>query len=137
MTWMNEEWYNDKIKSSLDPDWVRSFLNDTIILLSVILKYSNYPLWVQKLVSAYEPMIDAKDRTFARFLLDIPFVPQEVLHMLRDLCVEPDRLVICFFVYSPYDFNGLMQQYASGVHHSTRICHATRTTTGRCDEDPS
>ncbi|KAI5124287.1 hypothetical protein M0805_005134 [Coniferiporia weirii] len=77
--WMNEEWYNDKIRSSRDPDW-----------------RPNYPTWVQKLVTAYEPLIDSKHRTFSRFLLDIPLVPQEVLFMLRDLCVEPDRMQVGF-----------------------------------------
>ncbi|KAL5492454.1 hypothetical protein ACEPAI_3901 [Sanghuangporus weigelae] len=79
VTWMNEEWYNDKIKSSREPDW-----------------YPIYPLWVQKLVNAYEPMIDAKDRTLSKFLLDIPFIPQEVLNLLRDLCVEHDRMQVGF-----------------------------------------
>ncbi|THH09925.1 hypothetical protein EW145_g1681 [Phellinidium pouzarii] len=77
--WMNEEWYNDQIRNSRNPD-----------------HYHNYPIWVQKLVSAYEPLIDAKDRSFSRFLLDIPSVPQEVLLMLRDLCVEPDRMQVGF-----------------------------------------
>lgn len=79
VTWMNEEWYNDKIKGAKYPDW-----------------YPAYPLWVQKLVTAYEPMIDTKDRTFSRFLLDIPLVPPETLKLLRDLCVEPDRMQVGF-----------------------------------------
>ncbi|KAH8111033.1 Symplekin tight junction protein C terminal-domain-containing protein [Phellopilus nigrolimitatus] len=77
--WMNEEWYNDKLRSARNPDW-----------------HQNYPIWVQKIVTVYEPLIDAKDRTFARFLLDIPLVPEDVLFMLRDLCVEPDRMQVGF-----------------------------------------
>ena len=54
-------------------------------------KSDNYVIWVQKLVTAYEPLIDAKDRAFSRFLLDIPQVPPEVLQILRDISVEPER----------------------------------------------
>jgi symplekin len=53
-------------------------------------------IWVQKLVTAYEPMIDSRDRTFSHFLLNIPLVPQGVLTMLRDLCLEPDRRQVGF-----------------------------------------
>ncbi|TDL24074.1 hypothetical protein BD410DRAFT_767966 [Rickenella mellea] len=79
ITWMNEEWFNDRIQQSEDPNWRQ-----------------NYPTWVHHLVSRYEPLLDAKDRTFARFLLDIPLVPPDVLNLLRDLCIDQERMQVGF-----------------------------------------
>ncbi|KAG1746647.1 Symplekin tight junction protein C terminal-domain-containing protein [Suillus paluster] len=66
-TWMNEEWYND-------------------------------------LVSTYQTVLegkpegkpDGKDKAFARFLLDLPSVPPDVLGLLRDLSVDPDKMHVGF-----------------------------------------
>lgn len=88
---MNEEWYNDRIRTERDPNWVCFLLYFDGRVLLKMSQYHNYPIWLQKLLNAYEPLLDAKDRTFSRFLLDIPHVPQEVLLLLRDLCLEPDR----------------------------------------------
>lgn len=79
LIWMNEEWYNDTIRASENPNWFR-----------------NYPVWVEKLVTAYETLLDNKDRTLSRFLLDIPSVPQSSFIMLRDLCCEKDRMQVGF-----------------------------------------
>ncbi|KDQ61760.1 hypothetical protein JAAARDRAFT_204204 [Jaapia argillacea MUCL 33604] len=73
ITWMNEEWYNDQIRESAD--W-----------------RPNYDIWLNQIVAAYQTHMDAKDKAFARFLLDIPSVPGDVLGLLRDLCLEPDRM---------------------------------------------
>jgi symplekin len=35
-----------------------------------------------------------KDKAFARFLLDLPSIPSDLLDLLRDLCVDSSRLVI-------------------------------------------
>ena len=50
-----------------------------------------YGIWLNKLIQAYEPSLDAKDRTFPRFLLNIPHVSQDILTLLRILCQEADR----------------------------------------------
>ncbi|RPD64406.1 hypothetical protein L226DRAFT_506092 [Lentinus tigrinus ALCF2SS1-7] len=73
-TWMNEEWYNDRVQQTQDPDW-----------------QSNYETWLNQIVAAYQTHAEGKDRTFSRFLLDLPDVPQDVLNLLRESCVEPER----------------------------------------------
>ncbi|KAJ7634117.1 Symplekin tight junction protein C terminal-domain-containing protein [Mycena polygramma] len=81
-TWMNEEWYNDRIQLEVDPDW-----------------RPNYDTWLNQIVASYQTLLDGKDRTFSRFLLDLPAVPEDVLGLLRELCVDtnsPDRMQVGF-----------------------------------------
>ncbi|KAJ6581382.1 Symplekin tight junction protein C terminal-domain-containing protein [Mycena capillaripes] len=81
-TWMNEEWYNDRIQLEADPDW-----------------RPNYDAWLNQIVASYQTLLDGKDRTFSRFLLDLPAVPEDVLGLLRELCVDtnsPDRMQVGF-----------------------------------------
>ncbi|KAJ6518677.1 Symplekin tight junction protein C terminal-domain-containing protein [Mycena sanguinolenta] len=81
-TWMNEEWYNDRIQLETDPDW-----------------RPNYDAWLNQIVASYQTLLDGKDRTFSRFLLDLPAVPEDVLGLLRELCVDansPDRMQVGF-----------------------------------------
>ncbi|GLB41805.1 putative symplekin tight junction protein C terminal [Lyophyllum shimeji] len=81
-TWMNEEWYNDQIRLAEDPNWL-----------------PNYDTWLNQIVASYQALLDGKDRTFARFLLDLPTVPSDVLGLLRDLChdsTSPDKMHIGF-----------------------------------------
>ncbi|KAH9888832.1 Symplekin tight junction protein C terminal-domain-containing protein [Cubamyces lactineus] len=73
-TWMNEEWYNDRIRRQHDREW-----------------QPNYETWLNQVVAAYQTHTDGKDRTFSRFLLDLPHVPQDILTLMRESCVEPDR----------------------------------------------
>ncbi|TFY68492.1 hypothetical protein EVJ58_g962 [Rhodofomes roseus] len=73
-TWMNEEWYNDRIQEGRDRSWP-----------------PNYETWLNQIVAAYQTHLDGKDRTFSRFLLDLPHVPPDVLHLMRDSCTEADR----------------------------------------------
>lgn len=37
--------------------------------------------------------MDGKDKTFARFLLDLPSVPVDVHGLLRELCLDADKSV--------------------------------------------
>ncbi|XP_006461965.1 hypothetical protein AGABI2DRAFT_206048, partial [Agaricus bisporus var. bisporus H97] len=80
-TWMNEEWYNDQIRSKKDEGW-----------------RPNYDIWLNRIVASYQTLLDGRDRTFSRFLLDLPTVPPDVLGLLRDLCVDDsgDKVTIGF-----------------------------------------
>ncbi|KAG6336042.1 hypothetical protein ID866_3041 [Astraeus odoratus] len=85
--WMNEEWYNDRIRTAADPNW-----------------RPNYESWLNQIVSTYQTILenkadgkpDNKDRAFSRFLLDLPVVPSDVLDMLRELAVESDKMHVGF-----------------------------------------
>ncbi|KAH7927832.1 hypothetical protein BV22DRAFT_1031314 [Leucogyrophana mollusca] len=86
-TWMNEEWYNDRIRRVDDPDW-----------------RGNYDSWLNHIVSTYQTVLeeksegkpDNKDKAFARFLLDLPAVPSDVMALLRDFSVDPDKMHVGF-----------------------------------------
>ncbi|KAF8141630.1 Symplekin tight junction protein C terminal-domain-containing protein [Boletus edulis] len=88
-TWMNEEWYNDRIRVANGSNW-----------------RPNYDSWLNQLVSSYQTMLeskaegkpDNKDKAFAKFLLDLPSIPVDVLDLLRDLSVDPenDRMHVGF-----------------------------------------
>ncbi|KAF9482650.1 hypothetical protein BDN70DRAFT_874838 [Pholiota conissans] len=81
-TWMNEEWYNDQIRIGIDRDW-----------------RPNYETWLNQIVALYQTVLDGKDKTFARFLLDLPSIPPDVLDLLRDLCTDSsssDRMQVGF-----------------------------------------
>ncbi|KIM53908.1 hypothetical protein SCLCIDRAFT_1222437 [Scleroderma citrinum Foug A] len=86
-TWMNEEWYNDRIRTAADPNW-----------------RPNYESWLNQIVSTYQTALegkaegkpDSKDKAFSRFLLDLPDVPSDVLDMLRELSVESDKMHVGF-----------------------------------------
>lgn len=93
-----------------DPHWVR-----TMSLLSLIkfcqrqgFQRPNYELWLNQVVSTYQTVLegkpegkpDGRDKAFARFLLDLPSVPPDVLGLLRDLSVDPDKYVRVFFCHN-------------------------------------
>ncbi|KAN0088491.1 Symplekin tight junction protein C terminal domain containing protein [Tylopilus felleus] len=85
--WMNEEWYNDRIRIGTGANW-----------------RPNYDSWLNQLVSSYQTVLeskaegrpDSKDKAFARFLLDLPSIPADVLDLLRDLSVDPEKMHVGF-----------------------------------------
>ena len=58
------------------------------------IKRPNYETWLNQLVAAYQAHLDNKDRSFSRFLLDLPTIPQDLMSLLQEMCVEPDRQVL-------------------------------------------
>ncbi|KIL69469.1 hypothetical protein M378DRAFT_99051 [Amanita muscaria Koide BX008] len=80
IAWMNEEWYNDQIRAIDDRNW-----------------RPNYDVWLSQVVASYQALLDGKDRTFARFLLDLPSLPPDVLDLLRELCIDfssPEKMQV-------------------------------------------
>ncbi|KAI6149817.1 hypothetical protein BKA82DRAFT_23571 [Pisolithus tinctorius] len=83
ITWMNEEWYNDRIRSAADPGW-----------------RPNYQSWLNQTVSTYQTIVegnadekpDGKDEALSRFSLDLPDVPSDVWDILRYLSVDVEKL---------------------------------------------
>lgn len=66
-----------------------SFLS--FVLTVLLPQHPNYDTWLNQIVASYQTLLDGKDRTFSRFLLDLPAVPGDVLGLLRDLCVDFTR----------------------------------------------
>ena len=92
---MNEEWYNDRIRTGRDDNWVTCYRSFSVPQLTSFQR-PNYDTWLNQIVVSYQTLLDGKDRTFSRFLLDLPSVPRDVLALLRDLCVDADRYDIAF-----------------------------------------
>lgn len=46
---------------------------------------------MNEIVSTQSKRIDAKDRIFPRFLLDLPSLPPDLIELLRLLALEPER----------------------------------------------
>lgn len=59
----------------------------------LFLQRENYGPWLHQLVLNYQTQMDAKDRSFAQFLLNLPSVPPDVLDLLREWCVDEDKCV--------------------------------------------
>lgn len=65
----------------------------------------NYDTWLNQIVSSYQTILeskaegkpDSKDKAFAKFLLDLPSIPVDVLDLLRDLSVDPEKYVSLAF----------------------------------------
>jgi hypothetical protein len=108
--WMNEEWYNDRVRSERDRNFVSSppltktvhesshgkCAHGDVNLMNFPTQRPNYETWLNQIVAAFNTHLDAKDRTFSRFLLDLPEVPMDVMALLRELCVEPERREVGF-----------------------------------------
>ena len=62
-------------------------------LLTGRIQAPNYETCLNQIVAVYQTHAEGKDRTFSRFLLDLPEVPQDVLNLLRESCVEPEPFV--------------------------------------------
>ncbi|SJX64804.1 related to Symplekin [Sporisorium reilianum f. sp. reilianum] len=82
VTWMAEEWFCDRVrrKHAAAADGTTTS-ND------------QYPIWLEKLVQAWIPSIDAKDRSLAKFLADLPEIPPAVLDLVAALSKDKDKLV--------------------------------------------
>ncbi|KAG8927139.1 hypothetical protein FRC02_008439 [Tulasnella sp. 418] len=77
--WMNEEWFNDTIRTERDPNW-----------------QPQYDIWIRKLLAAQMHNIDGKDKTLTRFLIDLPSLPSNALFLLRDICTDADIMPVGF-----------------------------------------
>lgn len=61
----------------------------------------NYDSWLNQIVSSYQTILeskaegkpDNKDKAFAKFLLDLPSIPVDVLDLLRELSIDPEKYV--------------------------------------------
>lgn len=74
VAWLNEEWYNDKTRSS-----------------SGTPRQPQYQKWMMKVMDAIIPFLEVRDRLFMRTLSELPEIPVELLHKVKLLCLDPDR----------------------------------------------
>jgi symplekin len=62
----------------------------------------NYETWLNQIVASYQILLDGKDKTFSRFLLDLPSVPADVLGLLRELCIDAEKYTPLIFMFGRY-----------------------------------
>ncbi|KAG8760401.1 hypothetical protein FRC11_000462 [Ceratobasidium sp. 423] len=79
IVWMNEEWYNDRIQAKQDPSRERQ-----------------YDIWLGRLAGSLKARLEPKDKTFAKFLMELPSVPSNVLSLCRELAETPQQMGIGF-----------------------------------------
>ncbi|KAJ1306905.1 hypothetical protein OPQ81_007888 [Rhizoctonia solani] len=79
IVWMNEEWYNDRIQARHDPSRERQ-----------------YDIWLGRLATALKARLEPKDKNFAKFLMELPSIPSNVLSLCRELAEAPQQMGIGF-----------------------------------------
>ncbi|QRV74154.1 symplekin [Ceratobasidium sp. AG-Ba] len=79
IVWMNEEWYNDRVQAKAHPN-----------------REPKYETWLVRLAVALKARIESKDKNFARFLMELPVVPAEVLSLCRELAETPQQMHVGF-----------------------------------------
>ncbi|CAE6446197.1 unnamed protein product [Rhizoctonia solani] len=79
IVWMNEEWYNDRIQAKQDPS-----------------REPQYDIWLGRLATFLKVRMEPKDKTFARFLMELPLVSSHVLSLCRELAETPQQMGIGF-----------------------------------------
>ncbi|TKY88669.1 hypothetical protein EX895_002300 [Sporisorium graminicola] len=80
VTWMAEEWFCDRVRRKQ-------------AAADATASKDQYPLWLEKLVRAWIPSIDAKDRSLAKFLADLPEIPSAVLDLVAALSKDKSKMV--------------------------------------------
>ncbi|EPS40868.1 hypothetical protein H072_5234 [Dactylellina haptotyla CBS 200.50] len=88
VSWLNEEWYNDKLQG------IAAKNSDRIPL------EPQYAKWMTKVMEGIFPYLEKTDRNiFLRFLSDLPTIPPGVLANIRGLCLDPERSNLGFLAF--------------------------------------
>ena len=90
ITWLNEEWYNDRILYSQPGDMEAAPLTRQ----GATIPKPNYEKWVLKLLDAIIPYLDSNDKVLVRFLGEIPEISQTVLDRVKNMARDPDRVTL-------------------------------------------
>ncbi|KAF9894242.1 hypothetical protein FE257_007744 [Aspergillus nanangensis] len=89
ITWLNEEWYNDRIQMQ----FVASLRTEDDEEASVSLHYDH---WALKLLDGFLPYLDSRDtKIFIRFLSEIPDVTIPITKRVASLAKDPERVNLC------------------------------------------
>jgi symplekin len=78
ISWLNEEWYNDRIQKQQNEG--AEYIPE------------HYEKWMLKILDGIVPFLDAKDKLLIRFLSEIPSINQDVLKRVVRLAKDPERV---------------------------------------------
>ena len=74
ITWLNEEWYNERLQGTTDSD-----------------SPEIYKFWVLKFLDGIFPYIDKGDKLLLRFMSEVPEVNEDMLDRIKKLAQDPER----------------------------------------------
>lgn len=84
ISWLNEEWFNDRIQSQ----------NQGRSKASKRPPHKHYEKWMLKVLDSIVPFLDAKDKVLIRFLSEIPALDERVLDRVKGLAKDPERVTL-------------------------------------------
>ena len=87
ISWLNEEWYNDKITTK----WALESRDQSEGSLQVV-GAANYEKWALRLLDAIIPYLDAGDKLLVRFLGEVPEVTESIMSRVKNMANDPDRI---------------------------------------------
>lgn len=90
ITWLNEEWYNDRIQMKAAAAQREGFdePEPTVSL--------HYDTWVLRLLDGFLPYIDGRDiKVLVRFLSEIPEITIPITQRVASLAKDPERVNLC------------------------------------------
>ncbi|KAJ5752424.1 hypothetical protein N7520_009341 [Penicillium odoratum] len=90
ITWLNEEWYNDRIQMKV----VASNRYDDEDSQTTVV--CHYDTWVIRLLDGFLPYLDSRDiKVIVRFLSEIPEVTVDITQRVASLAKDPERVNLC------------------------------------------
>ncbi|GAB7342517.1 hypothetical protein MBLNU457_g0705t2 [Dothideomycetes sp. NU457] len=87
ISWLNEEWYNDRIQS-------QQYEADKDTTEGSSPPIPQYNRQLHRVLDGILPFLDAKDKFLIRFLSEIPAVDQSVLNRVVKLAADPERVML-------------------------------------------
>lgn len=94
ISWMNEEWYNDKIQQQhaekLKHHGAKKEGDQSPVHVP-----KHYDRWILKLLDGFFPYLDARDKVLIRFLSEVPELGLPVIEKVKSLAKDPERVNLC------------------------------------------
>lgn len=88
ITWLNEEWYNDRVRMKAANQERTNEDEETMVTLY-------YDTWVLRLLDGFLPYLDSKDiKILVRFLSEIPEVTIAITQRVASLARDPERVTL-------------------------------------------
>ncbi|KAJ9326167.1 hypothetical protein DTO027B5_5228 [Paecilomyces variotii] len=88
ITWLNEEWYNDRIQLKFAGSQRLEDSDEVYVPL-------HYDRWVLRLLDGILPYVDARDKILIRFLSEIPEINTAIIERVKSLARDPERVNLC------------------------------------------
>lgn len=86
ITWLNEEWYNDRVRMKAANS--ERGVEDEEPIVSLY-----YDTWVLRLLDGFLPYLDSRDiKVLVRFLSEIPEVTIAIIQRVASLAKDPERV---------------------------------------------